>query len=119
MNHRIIKELVLGKEITLEIKQIGNDCNMVLYGGDVPHIGCTVLAVPLTRAKEEKKISCTSSVLNVTSHKDEEICRLLAEKMARKINAVVVCTGGVHFEDITMEQIEEVKQIILKIADEI
>lgn len=51
--------------------------------------------------------SDTSSVLNVTGHKDEAICRYLAEKAAAAYGCVVCCSGGFHVDHITEDQISE------------
>lgn len=95
--------------ITIEIREecIGEDIVIMLSGGQQPHIGCCVLAVPRPSLKHDGNISVTSSVINVTGHKDEFLCRKLAEKRCREMGKVVVCTGGVHMDNITKEQIRQ------------
>lgn len=51
----------------------------------------------------------------MTGHKDEYLCRYLAEKMAASRNATVVCTGGFHVDGITEEQIGEVQRAVEEI----
>lgn len=46
--------------------------------------------------------------MNVTGHKDDVICRILAEKASKKYGVTVVCTGGFHMDNISSAQIEEV-----------
>ncbi|MBQ1399786.1 MAG: hypothetical protein IIY83_04635, partial [Lachnospiraceae bacterium] len=60
----------------------------------------------------------TSSVINVTGHKDEAVCRYLAEEVCRATGRTVVCTGGFHVDGITPEQIAEVTEAVkaLRIA---
>ena len=94
-------------EIKFEIKPVGNDILILIQGGDKPHIGCTVLAIPRKSLRDDS-ISCTSSVLNVTGHKDEKICRYVAETFCKRYNSVAVCTGGFHVDNLTAEQIQEV-----------
>ena len=95
--------------ITIEIceKAIGEDLVLTLSGGEKPHIGCVVQAVPRLSLSGDGTISVTSSVINLTGHKDEFLCRRLAENRCRETGKVVVCTGGVHMDHITGEQIEE------------
>mgnify|MGYP007046520298 FL=1 len=95
--------------ITIEIceKAIGEDLVLTLSGGEKPHIGCVVQAVPRPSLSGDGTISVTSSVINLTGHKDEFLCRRLAENRCRETGKVVVCTGGVHMDHITGEQIEE------------
>ena len=114
---RTIEEKVIEKELsfaklTVKISRIGEDYEITIQGGEKPHIGCVVFAVPRPSLEENGKRSSTSSVLNVTGHKDEVLCRYLAEQTAAKENAVTVCCGGFHMDHITKEQIKEVKQAV-------
>lgn len=87
--------------------RLGDDISLLFWGGDRPHIGCTVMAVPRPSLTEDGSISVTSSVLNLTGHKDEHVCRLLAEEVCRQTGKTVVCTGGFHVDNITKTQIDE------------
>lgn len=102
--------------LTVEMTRLGDDYCILLSGGEKPHIGCTVLAVPRPSLSGSGEVSVTSSVLNVTGHKDEVICRILAEEAARRKNAAAVCTGGFHVDAITKEQIGEVIAAVREIA---
>jgi hypothetical protein len=95
-------------ELTVTMRRVGDDILLLVEGGDRPHIGCTVLAVPRESLHRDGGRSSTSSVINRTGHRDEEICRCLAEKCAAEYGAVTVCTGGFHVDNITPEEIEEV-----------
>ncbi len=92
----------------IEITPVGEDIAILLRGGDRPHIGCCVLAVPRPSLTGDGSQSCTSSVINVTGHRDEELCRLLAEKACRHYGCTVTCSGGVHMDKIGFPQIQEV-----------
>ena len=116
MDRLIEKELSFA-QLTIEMKQIGRDYEVSLRGGQKPHIGCTVLAIPRLSLSGDGSISATSSVLNVTGHKDETLCRYLAEKIASAKNAVVVCTGGFHMDHISKAQIDEVTDAVKAAAE--
>ena len=62
------------------------------------------MAVPRPSLSGNGERSVTSSVMNLTGHKDENICRMLAEDVCRTCGKTVVCTGGVHLENITVRQ---------------
>lgn len=94
-------------ELKICAAYIGRDLLICLQGG-AAHIGCTVQAIPRPSLTGDGTVSATSSVLNLTGHKDEELCRKLAEYVCRQLNTVVVCTGGFHIDDITSEQIQAV-----------
>lgn len=112
MEEKVIERELSFTKLTIKFTKTGKDYHMLLQGGDRPHIGCTVLALPRPSLKRNGRLGSTASVINVTGHKDEYLCRYLAEKMAAAQNAVVVCTGGFHTDRITEEQIWEVKQAV-------
>ena len=101
--------------ITIEIceKAIGEDLVLTLSGGEKPHIGCVVQAVPRPSLSGDGTISVTSSVINLTGHKDEFLCRRLAENRCRETGKVVV-----YMDHITGEQIEELLKNIDRMMTE-
>lgn len=104
--------------LSLCMNKIGDDYCVQIKGGDRPHIGCAVLAIPRPSLKDGTKQSVTSSVLNRIGHKDEYICRYVAEKIAREKGKATLCTGGFHVDDITEEQIEEVSEAVKELTEE-
>ena len=115
MEQEIIKELSFA-ELAIKFTKIGKDYHVLLTGGDIPHIGCTVLALPRPSLTGDGSVSSTASVLNVTGHKDEALCRQLAERLAAAGNTTVVCSGGFHVDEITGQQIKEVQQAVDEIC---
>lgn len=114
-----IKKNLMFTDICVEIRRLGSDYHILVSGGERPHIGCTVLALPRPSLDGSDKKSSTASVLNVMGHKDEEVCRYLAEKVSAGKKATVVCTGGIHMDGITKEQIAEIMETMQIIAGEI
>ncbi|MGM9921838.1 MAG: hypothetical protein ACI33O_11355 [Bhargavaea sp.] len=98
--------------VDISVGAAGDDLLILVTGGDKPHLGTCVMAVPRPSLAENDRISVTSSVLNRTGHKDEAICRLLAEKAAVSHKAVTVCTGGFHKDHMTGDQIRELMQAL-------
>ena len=94
-------------DIALRACRIGNDVEAVLTGG-MEHIGCAVLATPRPSLAEDGKTSATASVLNVSGHKDDIVCRLVAERASAALNCTVVCTGGIQIDCISAGQIQAV-----------
>ena len=70
-----IKKKLTFTEICVEVRRLGDDYHILVSGGECPHIGCTVLAILRPSLDGSGKMSSTASVLNVTGHKDEEVCR--------------------------------------------
>lgn len=117
---KTIEKTLSYTRLTVQIASLGKDYQILLSGGDCPHIGCTVLAVPRPSLQSgNREMSSTASVINVTGHKDEQLCRYLAERIAAGTRAVTVCTGGFHMEHITKPQIAEVLEAVKEIAGEI
>ncbi len=110
------KEKLTFTDICVEVRRLGDDYHILVNGGERPHIGCTVLAIPRPSLDGSGKMSSTASVLNVTGHKDEEVCRYLAEKVSAGKKTTVVCTGGIHMDGITKEQIAEIVEAMRIIA---
>lgn len=104
--------------ISVQIRPVGADYLMLVEGGK-PHIGCTVLAIPRPSLTGDGSVSVTSSVLNVTGHKDEEICRYLAERLCAARQRTVVCTGGFHVDQITREQLAEVLGAVKEMGEQL
>lgn len=103
-------------KITICTQSIGKDILIIVEGGERAHIGTAVMAVPRPSLTGDGSVSVTVSVLNVIGHKDEIICRVLAENFAKKYNVTAVCTGGFHIDNISSGQIEEVIEAVQKFA---
>lgn len=103
-------------EIVLEATFIGEDLAIYLYGGEKPHIGTVILAQPRPSLCNDGRMSATSSILNIVGHKDEFVCRKLAEKAATELRTNVVCTGGIHIDDIAPAQIEQIIKGVDKLS---
>ena len=82
--------------ITVEatVVRAGEDLCIVLTGGDRPHIGTVTLSVPRPSLADATRTSATTSVLNLTGHKDGEAAQYLSERLAATLGATVVVTGG-------------------------
>ena len=112
-----LKEKIFnGYEMQCTVIPMGADYTVCVHGGSKSHIGSVVMSVPRPSLTGEGR-SCTSSVLNGIGHKDEAVARLFAEAIAKEKNGTVVCACGIHVDDITLEQIQEIKscsEVLLK-----
>lgn len=105
-------------ELSLKAVRVGDDILAWISGGDRPHIGCTVQSVPRLSLTGDGSVSTTSSVLNITGHKDEMICKKAAEALCVRYQAVTVCCGGFHIDHINSEQILEVLYAVDRMLEE-
>ncbi|MGE5483574.1 MAG: UbiX family flavin prenyltransferase [Ignavibacteriales bacterium] len=78
-----------------------------LFGGESPHVGSVVLSIPRASLSDPKMVSSTSSVINLPSHKEEEVVRPVAEGLTRTTGVPVVCIGGVHIDRCSSAEVAE------------
>ena len=100
--------------ITVEatVVRAGGDLCIVLTGGDRPHIGTVTLSVPRPSLADSTRTSATTSVLNLTGHKDGEAAQYLSQRLAAALGATVVVTGGIHVDDIRPGEIKTVLHLV-------
>lgn len=105
--------------LCLQAQRIGDDLQILLWGGSRPHIGCVVLASPRASLRGDGQMSSTSSVINRSGHKDEQICRTVAEQVAAVTGRMVVCSGGFHIDGIQKSQIQEVQEAVQQATEKL
>lgn len=108
---------VAGSALQVSAAKIGEDILLCVSGGTKPHIGCVVQAVPRLSLSGDGTRSATASVLNLTGHKDEFLCRKLAEIVCSRLGVTVVCTGGFHLDGMTDGQIRELLAVTEDIGE--
>lgn len=94
------------------VVRAGEDLCIVLTGGDRPHIGTVTLSVARPSLADATRTSATTSVLNLTGHKDGEAAQYLSERLAATLGATVVVTGGIHVDAIQPEEIRTVLHLV-------
>ena len=98
---------------------MGEDILVCLQGGERPHLGCVVQTEPRESLTGDGSVSATSSVLNYPGHKDEVVCRYVAEKISRELKRRVVCTGGFHKDGINVDEIREVQMAVEVVTEKL
>lgn len=99
-----------GRELTAYVRLIGADVVVAVGGGERPHVGCVVLAVP-----NDGRTTPTVSVLTIQPHKEEPIARRVAEAVCRRCRRVAAVTAGVHEDGIDSDGIGT----YLRLSDEL
>lgn len=112
MNEFIIEQ----DRVRISIKSIlvGQDLCIIISGGDIPHIGCVTLSI-CGESIHSNGNSCTTSVLNLSGHKDDKVVKYIADKVSPILNRNVVIIGGIHIDNIEQKEID----FILSSSDEI
>lgn len=94
--------------INANVILLNQDIQVIVWGGKT-HIGAIALAV----AKSE------AQVMEAADHKDGEIALLIASELAKNLNGTVAVTAGIHYDKITPEEIEIVREKTRQIVREI
>jgi hypothetical protein len=95
-----------GYLLQAQIHRLGEDLVVLLGGGELPHVGTTVVAEPRASGADPTRRSATSSVWNRLGHKDEALARPLAERLAAALDVTVVVVAGVHVENLDQAGIQ-------------
>lgn len=117
----LVRECMEAAGCLLEVSAafVGEDVLVCLQGGERPHLGCVVQTEPRESLTGDGSVSATSSVLNYLGHKDEVVCRYVAEKISRELKRRVVCTGGFHKDGINVDEIREVQMAVEVVTEKL
>jgi hypothetical protein len=77
-----------------------------ILGGEKPHVGAVALALPRPSLSSPGELRASTTVVPLYGHRDDEIARPAAEKLAVACAQPVVVVAGVHIEAATREEIE-------------
>ena len=83
-----------------------------LYGGEIPHNGGTVVAVPRLKSNSTHDHDFTADIWisAVPHHKDTEIAVPIAKLMAVQLNEPISLTAGIHIDKASREEINRLCQ---------
>lgn len=90
---------------------------VLLTGGTTPHIGAVVMALPRHSLKKDNSLSSDCFILPVPGHKDHIPAQLIAQSLAEAFDIPCVVTAGIHSDDISQQEIEDIlknTQILLQ-----
>jgi len=114
----IIEKKAGRHSIYLESKEIGKDLLITIYGGDEYHIGGVAIAYP-TPSHYRDATTVSVSTLTLPGHKDYVVANSAAEKISKAIETPVVVTVGIHYDNATSKDIEEIISAVNALVDEL
>lgn len=85
----------------------GNGLNGLLTGGEKPHVGGVVLAIPRPSLSGEGW-RADVYITPVPGHKDVDVARTVADTLARELRCPVVLTAGIHSDHLSSEELSEI-----------
>lgn len=93
-------------KVWLQQRTIGEDIVFFLGGGQRPHIGGVVIAEPGKKPK----------AIRLTGHYDDIVLQPIAKAACSKYKTKVVAVGGVHVDNATKEEINQLVENCKKLA---
>ena len=118
VNSVFTEKMQNGLPVFAQFVQMGKDCTICVWGGDTPHVGSVVMSTARP-SLTGSGVGVTSSVLNGIGHKDEYVARKFAEAAAEKFVCTAVCSCGIHIDDITPAQRQEVSTVCDKLLKQV
>ena len=107
-----------GCQIVLDATFIGEDILVAIYGGDQAHIGAVAISTPRKSLQDGEKTSSSTSVFVYPGHKEDDLAKNAAGKMAKILNKKIVLTCGIHLDAITASDIQRILKSVDCLVDE-
>jgi predicted nucleotide-binding protein len=95
-------------DLEANVRLIGNDLLVAIWGGEKPHIGAVSVAQARPSLKDPNVTSATASVFCFVGHKEDELAKAASEILAAAMNTQVVVTAGIHWDNMSKEGIQKV-----------
>ncbi|WP_005035210.1 hypothetical protein [Holophaga foetida] len=95
--------------VELRARQIGKDLLVLITGGE-PHIGAVGVGCPLG-------VRASASVISLPEHRDDRMAHKAAERISSTLNCTCTVVAGVHFDDITPEEIRETMRLFEEVLE--
>jgi len=95
-------------DVTAGVQWMGADLLVGIWGGEKPHIGAVSIAESRPSLANPGRTSATASVFCFTGHKEDELAKAVAEKLAETLQTHVVVAAGIHWDDISKEGIRKI-----------
>ncbi len=95
-------------QVELKIWDTGNGWVGSLTGGETPHVGGVVLAVPRPSLTGQGA-SCDIWLIPVPGHLDNDVAAPLAKELCKRLGVPISLTSGIHVDHATLEDIALIK----------
>lgn len=92
-------------DLTANVRLIGSDLLIAIWGGEKPHIGAVAVAQPRPSLKNPEFTSSSASVFCFVGHKEDDLAKAAAEILSATLNTAVVVAAGIHWDHLDEEAI--------------
>jgi len=93
---------------SLSLQPLGDDLQVVIWGGERPHVGAVAVAEPRVSRTDPSRTTASSSVICLSGHKEDELARDAALRLAIVSRGAVAVTAGLHWDQLDADDIKEV-----------
>jgi hypothetical protein len=114
----ILEQKAGNHTIYLEVKEIGEDLLISIHGGDEHHIGGVSIAY-ITPSHYRDASTVSLSSLTFPGHKDYVVANTAAEKICKRLERSTVVTVGIHYNNATKKDIEEIIKAVDDLVDDL
>jgi gallate decarboxylase subunit D len=105
--------------VEAEAMRVGEDLLVCIFGGERPHIGAVAAAQPRPSLADPARTSATASVLAFVGHKEDDVAKHAAERLAAMLGVRVVVTAGIHWDNLDAEGIVTIRRRCDEILDKL
>jgi hypothetical protein len=95
-------------DLTANVRLIGPDLLIAIWGGERPHIGAVAVAQPRPSLKNPDITSASASVFCFIGHKEDDLAKAASEILSATLNTAVVVTAGIHWDNLDEEAIQRI-----------
>lgn len=106
---RTLKRIILGHPLWVQVQELNEGWDILVVGGSKTHVGAVTLAEP----------DGTEQTLERPDHKDSHISRPWALALARTWNTPVCVRCGIHYDDVSKTQIEQIVEACQMLLQEL
>lgn len=103
--------------VRLDALAVGRDINVVISGGDVPHIGGVAMSVCSPDLHQPERMTSTEQMLSVQGHKEAELAKDVARQLARRYSCTVAVACGIHVDGAAPEDIAGLTGTVQNLVD--
>ena len=109
MQNKEINTFIQGNEpyqVQISAFSAGHDLVVIVSGGEKPHVGAVAISIPRPSLSNPEIVSSSTSVFALVGHKEDDLAKAMAGKIAASLNKKVVLTAGIHVENISADGIK-------------
>ncbi|MBN2228060.1 MAG: hypothetical protein JW779_00585 [Candidatus Thorarchaeota archaeon] len=114
----IIEKKAGRHSLILDTKNIGNDLLVAIHGGDEHHIGGVAIAYE-TPSHYREASTISVNTLTFPGHKDYVVANSAAEQICKTLHRPTVVTVGIHYENATKTEIDEILKTVDLLVNEL